>query len=257
MTSGQASQANDGAGLADLQQRYGYETWRDTRPPGEHLHVWNFFLGEAILRGWRAQRIQTIDAQPPWPRSVQSVWAPERGDGVLANILIFECPERTAARDVLMRALGQFEALLERRDEPGEVAFGPKEETVLLFAVANIVAVVRNAGPEVVSMSDVADLLDRRISERPEAGGPVVPEIQIFAGAEPKPGAKAVPLAVETVDPLGGPLWFKLFSPTGEVVEEDGRLVYRPEASPPHEITLYVINEHGGTASRTLMLGGG
>src|SRR5205823_2070603 len=108
---------------------------------------------------------------------------------------------------------------VERRQGPGDVAFGPPDETVVLAVLANVVLLVRNAGPEVISMRTVASELERHLAGRPEPNGKIVPEIQIFAGGQLGPDAAIAPLALEASDPLGRPLWFKLFSRTGEVHE--------------------------------------
>jgi len=108
---------------------------------------------------------------------------------------------------------------------------------MVLLAVAKVVQVVRNAGPKVVSMSDVAAALGQCVGGRPQPSGKVVPEIDILAGGDVKPDAGVAPIALEASDPCDRSVGSKLFSKTGEVQEEGDRLVFRSTASGPHEVT--------------------
>jgi hypothetical protein len=256
MLAGEASSGMDPAAFESLRERYEYDSWRQVEPDRERLQVWRFFLSEVAFPGWRPERIQTVAPHAPWPRSLQSIWSQEERDGVLSSIFVSECPSTAAARVLLLQTLGEFQAVLERQPGPGDVTFGLANETVLLMGVANLVLIVRNAGPEVASMRNLAAELERHLAGRPEPGGKVVPEIQIFAGAELRPGAALAPLVLEASDPLDRPLWFKLFSRSGEVQQERDRLVFRPDGAGPHEITAYALNENGGVATRRLVLSG-
>ena len=62
-----------------------------------------------------------------------------------------------------------------------------------------------------------------------------------------------MPLIVDAVDPLGRPLWFKFFARGGEVLLEEGQLVYRPAAG-TQAITVVAVNANGGTTSQDLEL---
>lgn len=202
-----------------LRDRYEYDSWRVAEPKDQQRHVWRFFLSEPALPGWSQERIQAIPPQPPWPRSLQSVWSDDKDEGAFASVFVFECAHTTAAREILLRSLATFQGVLERRNGPGDIALGTPTDTIVLLALANVVLIVRNAGPKVVSMTNVAAALEQYVGGRPEPGGKVVPEIQIFAGGDVKPDAAVAPIALEASDPLDRPVWFKLFSETGEVQE--------------------------------------
>jgi len=91
---------------------------------------------------------------------------------VLLAIDLFVCNSVKAAHDQLIQALGNMESdAVERQTDksaPGDVAFALRE-TMVLFARANVVVLIRNAGPEVVSVFVVARRLDALlVRPRPE-----------------------------------------------------------------------------------------
>jgi hypothetical protein len=64
---------------------------------------------------------------------------------------------------------------IERRTDknlPGDIAFG-LNDTMILFARANIVVLVRNAGPTIIPVSAAARELDQLLVRRLEGGAPI------------------------------------------------------------------------------------
>jgi hypothetical protein len=96
-----------------------------------------------------------------------------------------------------------------------------------------------------------AEDLERHLRARPEPGGPVAPAInQLTAGAPHADGT--IPVALDASDPLGRPLWFKVFGRGGEALEQNGELVFRPYGRKPWELTVFAINENGGSSAKAL-----
>ena len=119
------------------------------------------------MPGWVLQRVQLDErAQPP---VLRSLWS--RGDtmSALLAIDVFECASVRGAHEQLLEALGNIESdTVERRtapNAPGDVAFA-LADTLVLFARANVVVLLRNAGPTVVSVDEVARELDALLMQR-------------------------------------------------------------------------------------------
>ena len=145
-----------------LEQRYGAHEWYGRNR--EKRVVKGFSLDKLELPGWTLHRVQRDeDAKPP---VMHSLW--RRGDSAseLLAIDVFECASAKAAHDQLMEALGNMESgAVERRtgkEASGDVAFG-LNDTMVLFARANVVVLIRNAGPKVVGVGEVARAIDSHV----------------------------------------------------------------------------------------------
>jgi hypothetical protein len=243
----------DDGKLDFLRARYEFEAWGRGERPEESLFVWRYFLTPRDLPGYRPERIEAREAEEEWPRSIRSLWRSEDDPEALLDALVLEADARDSARDLLLRTLGQFQAILERREGIGDVAFGAGEGA-LVFALANLVIVLRTAGGKPPPIAQVAQHLEREVRSRPEPGGKVVPEISKF---DAEPGDReTLRLVLEAADPLDRPLWFKVFSVGGDVHAREGELVFLPydDGRNEVEVTVFAINQNGGAATRSLRL---
>ena len=166
-------------------------------------------------------------------------------------MLVSECPDRGSARPALLRTLGQFQAFLERREGVGDIAFAAAGDGAVTFVVANLVVLVRVVDGPPTPMIGLAHDVERHIRARPEPGGRVAPEIHELTAAAPQPDGTIL-IDVEADDPLGRPLWFKAFGHRGEAFDRNGELTFRPYGPEPWDITIFAINENGGSAERAL-----
>ncbi len=245
-------------GLEAFRERHGFEDWRGSRTTDEELFVWEFFFGGRELPGFRALRIDTVEA-PAWPLAIQSLWGSTESaedEEQLVRIDVYECASRADADELVVRLLAQFQSPLieRRRNGLGDVAFGMPGDTSLVFARANVAVVVLNAGGEVQSVEPVAREVDRLFTEPQQLDrSPVRPEIRRVALAEGKPSS-GVPIALvlEADDPLGRRVWFRLSAKHGEFSASDGRVFYTPEAEGTQAIEVVAINENLGVATETL-----
>jgi hypothetical protein len=240
-------------GLDEFRKRYGFDDWREPPPGGEALFIWRFALGGQELPGHHALRIDIIE-QADLPPKIESLWRPEKEDGDRAPLRVdaAEASSVTEARALLLRVLAQFQSpQIERLDDgPGEIAFGPSGYRSLVFARANIVVVMLNAGDEVQSVEPSARELDRLLREGPDAGrSSVRPTIRrAEVSDESVPGRRQVRLLLDAEDPLGRHIWFRFSAPRGEFLAQGDGVVFRPEDEGKQAIEIAAVNENLGVS---------
>jgi hypothetical protein len=234
----------------DLKKQHGYDSWRGRNSLDENLFVWNFFLSGNELSGWQPHRIQRIEArESDSPFLLRSIWKqPESSakEEKLLSIDTLECASRAAAHEALLQMLGEFQGPIVTRSEQsevGDVAFTAPGGSLILFARANLVIMVRNAGRDLVAVGGVASQLDADLIKKTELmGGRVTQVQQLEPRTEGYKLGERVPLGVVTTERLGHSQWFKLFSSPGEIVLEKGALVYEYKEAGPQKITVIAIN---------------
>lgn len=243
-----------GRRIEELRERYAFDEWRGARASDECLLVWRFRLSGLELPGWVAHRIQTL-RPAGMPPATLSLWQDSRETrDTLLSIALFECASREAAHEQMLRLLGELEgAGLERRDGPGDVAFG-SADGVLLFARGNMALLVHGDEGRPGPVLDAAARLDRLLAARP-APAPEGPAIVGFRAAG-SAAAAAIPLVIEAEAPPGREVWFKLYTRGGELRIEDGRPVYIPAAAGRREVTAYAVDRDGSAGAERLRLGG-
>jgi hypothetical protein len=260
--------------FSNLARHHDLESWHGRNRLSENLCAWRYFLSEDALPAWRPHRNQHIEAprvpvlptsatragltQPPWLRTVQSVWTSGEGTReAILNIDVYECSSRAAAQEYLVRMLGEFESPLVSYDENsaiGDVVFTGPGNSAILVARANLVFVIRNAGSDLVPVDVPASQLDRDLISKPQPDpGRVESRVVRFdAGEAEMKTERSVDIAVEGGPPAEVSPMYKFFSPTGEVVLEDGRPVYRSMSPGPQEISMYEIHPRGGETRQEL-----
>jgi hypothetical protein len=240
-------------GLEEFRKRYGFDDWREPSRGGEALFIWRFALGGQELPGHRSLRIDTVE-QPELPPKIESLWRPEKEDAdrALLRIDAGEAASVTQARALLLRTLAQFQSpQIERIDGgPGDIAFGPSGYRSLVFARANVVVVVLNAGDEVQSVEPPARELDRLLHEGPDPGrSSVRPTIRhAEVAVESVSGRSQVRVRLDAEDPLGRHVWFRFSAKRGEFSAGDDGVVFRPEEEGRQAIEIAAVNENLGVA---------
>ena len=235
----------DNQQLDYLKKRHAYEAWRGCNTLEENLFIWKFFLSANEFPGWRAHRIQPEESAG-WPPYIKSIW--QRPEGETEELLsadIFECESRIAAHEFLVQLLGEFMSpLVQRREEieVGDVAFAGPEDTMILFVRANVVISMGNAGSDLVPISEIARQFDRKLFSRRETTG-----LRVISEILPPnfivlQDSVSAPLSVEPFGLLESRRWHKLFSRSGEIYQEGGRLIYRSTSAGPHEVTVFSID---------------
>jgi len=152
----------------DLKRRFNYEVWQVKRGEDEGRLVSRVSLRGDELPGFAAHRIQRIESGENFPAYVRSIWQQSKSEGdVLITMDLYECASTSAAREFLLRLLGEFQSPEVERQTPGtvgDVAFVYPGDTMLLFSRRNVVVWLRNAGPQVVSVMPLAQTIDRNLS---------------------------------------------------------------------------------------------
>ena len=143
-----------------LEKRYRAHDWhgRGGRP---RRVIKGFDIDGSEIRRWSLHRVQRDEgAQPPM---IRSIWRHGENIDELLAVDLFECASIKAAHDQVLEALANMESdAIERRTEknaPGDIAFG-LGDTMVLFSRANMVVLVRNAGPTIVPVNGVAREID-------------------------------------------------------------------------------------------------
>ena len=143
-----------------------YETANWPKPAGRTRLRDLRFDGSEIPR-WKLERFERDETVTP--PLVNSMW--RRGDSLreLLSVEIWECASGQAARDQLLETLGNMESPIVKRragkDSLGEIAFG-LGDTMVVFALANTVVLVRNAGPSAVAVTSAAREIEKQLQQR-------------------------------------------------------------------------------------------
>ena len=152
-----------------VEKRYNSREWHGHTMHGNRA-IKGFNFEQGGIPGWKPQRIQHDDQAKP--KSIRSFWHHGESSGELLEVDVFDCASIGAAHDQLLEALSNMEsAAIERRsgkNTPGDVAFG-LGDSMILFARANLVVLIRNAGPTVVGVGDIARQLDKVFLQRLES----------------------------------------------------------------------------------------
>jgi len=246
-----------------LEARHALEEWRGRTRLDENLFVWRLLLPPDQFTGFVPHRIQHVD-RPPWPPMIQSLWRRPSAamESALLHLDAFECPSREAAHDLLVRLLGDVQSPLVARDETvplGDVVFAGPGDSLLLFARANLVCVLRSAGRGRLPITGLAAHLDADFVRKPEPHerAAAAPAITRLEAEVPARKARFATLRMEAAEPAGSPLMYKFYSRSGEVLREDDRLLYRAIRPGAQDVQVYAAagdRGHAGEASLSFEL---
>jgi hypothetical protein len=236
-----------------LSERYEFAQWAEPGAGGEALFIRNFFLSERELPDLTALRIERLVDAEGRPGPIHSIWQAGEDSEALLNLVLTEAGSRAAARAALLEMLGDFQARLQPQAELGDIAFATASLGAVVFALGNVVALVRTAGAGIDAVGGYAQtlaLLFRSRSERETRGGPEIKELAI--GAEIAPGMTE--LTVRVVDPRSRPTWLKIFATGGEVLEYEGKLAFRATGDRPRRLEVVAVADDDASSSTVLNL---
>lgn len=278
-----------------LQERFQYRAWHGRNRLAENLFIWKFFFFGDEMPNWSATRMEEIEADDQ-PKIVESLWETMKETSFtspgeparLLNVRSIECRSRASAHDFLLGFLGEFEGpLLYRWDDSklGDVTFTVPGFDLILFARANLIHLVRNAGQVREPVTEVATDLDQGLTRKPDAAPESGKRRKLTAMApriekletpvkEVRVG-ESVPLDLEvapfekellsvartlampaTPEPVQR-VQFRIFSPAGEVHEEAGRLYYTAQQSGLQDVDVFALNAAHVATKKKLKLKAG
>ena len=147
-----------------LEEHFRAKDWYGHSDSGRRV-IRSFQLEGSELKGWKLLKITRSEGEGVV--SIRSMWSHGDNTNELLAIDVSVCTSVKAAHDTLLEALGNMQSgAIERKTErnmPGDIAFG-LANTMIAFARANLVVLVRNAGPAVVPVNTIARDLDALIN---------------------------------------------------------------------------------------------
>jgi hypothetical protein len=231
--------------LDHLKQRHAFEMWKDRNALDKNLHIWKFFFGGHEFPGWQMLRAQSIEADMS-SSCIKSIWQRfQPGKDELLCVDVYECKSRVDAHEFLIRLLGEFMSpLIQRREnaENGDVEFAGPESTYTLFARANLVVSLSNAGADLVPVAEIAHKFDAMLSTLPQ-----IANLKIVFEVLPNDfilitDRVLIALATASLDTPPSECWYKLFSDSGEISREANQLIYRPISNTTHEVMIVTVH---------------
>jgi hypothetical protein len=154
-----------------LQKRFDFDAWKSAPRGAAEVSTAGLIEVGSELDGWTARRVEPVNV-PDARAATRSMWQQAAAAEPLLRLDLIEARSAAAARGLLLDLLGEFQSpQIRRLPEPpaGELAFGPPGDTLIVFSRDNVVAMVRNAGREVVPVTDFARLVDSRLVRGSEA----------------------------------------------------------------------------------------
>lgn len=152
-----------------LEERFGAKQWRGRSESGRRL-LKGFRFEGSELKGWKLLRVK--DSEEGKTMILRSMWRPGDDADELVAVDVFVSTTVKDAHETLLEALANVQSgAMERKTEknaPGDVAFG-LANTMIVFARANVVVLVRNAGRTVVPVGTIARDLDSQIQRKLES----------------------------------------------------------------------------------------
>lgn len=220
--------------------------------------------GSRSLAGFSSGEFKSFEGKSDPLRVTDVSWSSKGCSGATVRVLTYECSSIAAARSFLLTLLGEFQVSgIKRRNDfavcgkqvkIGDVAFAAQDDLVLLFARANNVIAIQNAGQAIVPVAQFASALDAEMTSDPDPknGHPAemkhfnIPEKQIRVGDEVRIHTNRIQLAKEKQTQ------FKFFAPAGEVFLKGNDLLYRCQAAGEQSVTV-LLHKPGGETSRQVL----
>jgi hypothetical protein len=154
-----------------LKQRYGFDDWPAADGAGGGgLRLPTSLTG--LLPGYSLHRSEPL-REEGLPPGLRILWVEGSGaEGTILSAELWQCHSASAARELLLAILDQFQSpLLERLEgarAAGDLAFGHGEHT-LVFTLRNLVVQIRNAGRKVIPVAEAAQRLARALEAEARA----------------------------------------------------------------------------------------
>jgi hypothetical protein len=165
----------NGERIERLKQRYRYAEWSsaEPKPPIATVPVPSLLGPEWVLDHVDVVETDETAVGAPDPRAWQAAWRSAKGEQAVSAYLR-RCASAAEASEHLLQLLDQFQSPLVERvagaNAVGDVSFAPPGDRAVLFAVSNLVALVRSVGRDAVSARGAAVTMLARLREGAASG---------------------------------------------------------------------------------------
>jgi hypothetical protein len=213
----------------------------------EYFFGWRLFISGTEAPGWELRGVKALKSVDDLPPITASSWAPKKNPDELLRIKTYECSSLNSAHSFLLTVLGECDVAYMKREAAreqqafGDVAFTNLEGTSILFARGNVVVSARNAGVARANLGEFLHQFDLGLKSHP-GRDKETEAMERFRFADGKfYVGDQVPLEFT---PAEAPLrtQYKFFAESGEVLLQDGRLLYEPEKPGEQTLNIFGIN---------------
>ena len=265
--------------IDDLKKHHQFKDWCGQTSLKENHFIWRYFLRGNELPGWQNEYNQTIEL-PEQVRLIQSIWQRPGTDREQTSLRVdtYECASRVEAHEFLIQLLGQFQIpVMERQKEAavGDVAFANPQETSLVFARANVVIRISNAGRESIPVKQTIHSLDADLANKPVELMPAkalarfkatrfeIPRRKLRIGQSVALRLKPAEMpqariTAETMTAASGrvepPPCYKFFASSGDFFLKADEPYYRPESTGIQKLTAFANYADAGVMRQDIKI---
>jgi len=154
-----------GAQKEFLEERFSAKKWHGRSDSGRRL-VKEFHLAGSEIKAWKLLKVKETEEGN---KIIRSIWSRGGNTDELLSIDVFVASSIKGAHERVLEALGNMQsgAITQKTEKntPGDVAFG-LTNTMITFARANLVVVIRNAGATLMPVGNIARDVDLQIQRR-------------------------------------------------------------------------------------------
>lgn len=156
----------------ELKHRYKFASWHGSTSLSLNLLLWHYHFKGTELPDWeiRSARMLTL---PQRTRFLPSMW--QRHGGRHRNEALrvdaYECASREEAHETIIHLLGEFSAPVMQQQTDmdfGDICFSGNDLTAVLFARANLVFFIANAGRSCLAIKKFAQAFDHDLIMKPK-----------------------------------------------------------------------------------------
>ncbi len=248
-----------------LKRHYDFASWQGVTTLPLHLLLWHYRPRGTELHDWEIGSIRVLTL-PHTPRFLPSMWRQPGGSRKNSLRLdTYECDSREAAHETLIHLLGEFSAPVMRRlidTGFGDISFGGRDLSAVLFARANLVFLMAKAGRTPLTVTTLARELDHDLITRPTPAtmhhvepAPVAcaisgPSSLIDLDTTASRGTLAQPYRTDAVVAPQ----HKLFSQNCELCAEEDLIRAVPLKAGQQEVEIYTLESAGGWERRDVTI---
>ncbi|HSE31099.1 MAG TPA: hypothetical protein VLA93_05950 [Pyrinomonadaceae bacterium] len=224
--------------LALLKEHYRYSEWENVNKIQERRFIQKFAFPTALFPDWHVRKTNEVITDL-WPPITQTLWSGLSHSQQL-RVDMFRCDNHAAARFFLMQVLAQFERpTLTKLNGIADIAFVEPERNAVVFALSNLVMLVRNAGRVLIDLIDCALNIHRSLASDTDLTNHADAEELSFAVDR----GDRIDLTDVSDRALNQTLQF--FTEFGRVFRDQDKLLYEPYESGRDVLRVIGVDQNG------------